>query len=284
MLQRQILLKKADKVNKIKELIQKYQGVGIASLHKTRAAQLQELRKKMQETVNFYVIKNSLIERAIIGLEDKPNIADFKNYLTGSNIFLFTNINPFKLVLLLQKNKVKAFAKAGDIASQDIIIPAGNTGLSPGPIISLFSSVGIKTKIESGSVKVNKDTLVAKEGENISENLAVVLSKLGIKSVELGLSLNAIYNNGLIISKDKLAIDINEFKKKLVKAYTQTYNLSLKSTYPTQQNIIMLLKISFTNIYNLSINTNIITNETIKDLIIKAHSEALKLYSKVPLP
>jgi large subunit ribosomal protein L10 len=256
--------------------------VGIASLHKTRATQLQELRKKMQETVSFIVIKNSLIERAITGLEDKPNIDDLKKYLTGSNIFLFTNINPFKLVLLLQKNKIKAFAKAGDVASQDIIIPAGNTGLSPGPIISQFSSVGIKTKIESGSVKVNKDTVVAKEGEIISENLAVILSKLGIKSVEMGLSLNVIYNNGIIISKDKLAIDINEFKKKLVKAYTQTYDLSLKLRYPTQQNIIMLLKLSFINIYNLSINTNIISNETIKDLIVKAHSEAFKLYSKIP--
>ena len=40
---------------------------------------------------------------------------------------MFTNINAFKLNLILNENKVFLSAKGGDIATKDITIPAGNT-------------------------------------------------------------------------------------------------------------------------------------------------------------
>ena len=96
-------------------------------------------------------------------------------------------LNPFKLALLLERGKVKTTAKSGDIAAMDVVVPAGNTGQPPGPIISQLNGVGLPTRIESGSVWVSKDTLVVRRGEVINERLAGVLSKLGIKAVELGI-------------------------------------------------------------------------------------------------
>jgi ribosomal protein L10 len=43
------------------------------------------------------VIKNTLMKRAIEKCEDKPKLKELEKYLTGSNIFLFTNANPYKL-------------------------------------------------------------------------------------------------------------------------------------------------------------------------------------------
>ena len=50
---------------------------------------------------------------------------------------MFTNINPFKLNSILSQKKCFGI-KGGDIASKEIIIPAGNTGITPGPVLSEF--------------------------------------------------------------------------------------------------------------------------------------------------
>jgi len=281
-MQRQTLLEKSREVEEIKNLIEKYKVIGIASLHKVRAYQLQELKRKLDD-VYMRVIKNTIMSRAISECKSRPNLEKLKEFLKGSNIFLFTNINPFKLALTLERNKVKMVAKAGDIAAQDIIIPAGNTGLSPGPIISQLNAVGIPTRIESGSVWISRDTLVAKKGEVISQRLAAVLSKLGIKSVEAGLSLKAAYDDGLILTEDQLRIDLEEFKQKIGQAYMDALNLSLNTAYPTIENIAILIQKAHQEAYNLAVNASIVTPELAVDLIRKAHAEALILSSKVKL-
>ena len=281
-MQRQVLIQKAEKVEEIKNLLREYRTIGIASLHKVRASQLQELRKNLKGIAHLQVVKNTLMKRAISELKDLPNIKKLEEHLTGSNLFLFTDINPFKLALILEKSKVKGFAKAGDVASEDIVVPAGNTGLSPGPIISQLGSVGIPTRIESGSVWINKDTVVARKGEVISQNLAAVLSKLGIKAIEAGLSLKVVYDNGLIIPEEDLAIDVEDYKRMIEEAYVEAFNLSLNAAYPTRNNIAILLQVAASEAYRLALNTDIPTPQTIEDLIRKAHLEALALSSKIP--
>ena len=282
-MQRPILIQKAKKVEEIKNLLRKYKTIGIASLHKVRAAQLQELRKRLKDTAYLQVIKNTLVERAISEMKELPNIESLKKYLKGSNLFLFTDINPFKLALILEKSKVKGFAKAGDVASEDIVVPAGNTGLAPGPIISQLGSLGIPTRIESGSVWINKDTVVARKGEVISQTLAAILSKLGIKAIEAGLSLKVVYDNGLIIPEEDLVIDLEEYKQRISEAHLEAFNLSLNAAYPTAENITALLQVAVSEAYRLALNADVPTPETIEDLIRKAHLEALALSSKISI-
>jgi len=268
-------------VEEVKDLLKRYKVIGIASLHKVRATQLQELRKKLKGTAYIKVVKNTVMKRAISEL-GIPEMESLTKYLQGSNIFLFTDINPFKLALILEKSKVKGFAKAGDVVTEDIIVPAGNTGLSPGPIISQLGSVGIPTRIESGSVWVSKDTVVARKGEVISQSLAAVLSKLGIKAIEAGLSLKVAYDNGVIIPEEKLTIDLEEYKDKISEACMQALNLSLNAAYPAAENIQILLQIAFSEAYRLALNAAIPSPQVIRDLIMKAHLEALALSSKIP--
>jgi len=280
-LQRQTLLEKSREVDEVKSLIYQYKVIGVADLHKVRTAQLQELRRKLKKEAYLRVIKGTLVDKAVSECKDRPNIVELAKFLKGSNIFLFTNTNPFKLASLLEKSKVRMVAKAGDIAAQEIIVPAGNVGLPPGPIISQLNSVGIPTRIESGSVWVSRDTLVAKKGEVISERLAAVLSKLGIKSVEAGLSIKIVYDEGLIMTEDQLRLDLKEFQQTMGEAYAYALNLSLKAGYPTAENISILIQLAHQEAHNLALNASITTPELIKDLIRKAYAEALILSSKV---
>ena len=273
----QILQKKISEVDEIAQLLKQHEVIGIASLQKVRAAQLQEFKKNLADKVHLRVIKNTLIQRAVENCKEKPELKKLVEHLTGANVFLFANLNPFKLALLLEKGKVRVTAKSGDIAAIDVTVPAGNTGQPPGPIISQLNAVGLPTRIESGSVWITKDTLVAKKDEAISERLANVLSKLGMKPVEAGLKMKVAYDEGLIITGEQLQIDAKETMESIGKAHADAFTLSISITYTTSQNIQTLLQVAHQEAYALAINTATPTKETITDLIVKAHAEMLRL-------
>ena len=273
----QILQKKISEVDEIAQLLKQHEVIGIASLQKVRAAQLQEFKKNLADKVHMRVIKNTLIQRAVEKCKKKPELKKMVEHLTGANVFLFANLNPFKLALLLEKGKVRVTAKSGDIAAIDVTVPAGNTGQPPGPIISQLNAVGLPTRIESGSVWITKDTLVAKKDEAISERLASVLSKLGMKPVEAGLKMKVAYDEGLIITGEQLQIDAKETMESIGKAHADAFTLSISITYPTSQNIQTLLQVAHREAYTLAITTATPTKETMTDLIVKAHAEMLSL-------
>jgi large subunit ribosomal protein L10 len=278
----QVLQEKVGEVEEIAQLIRQHKVIGIASLQKVRAAQLQEFKKNLADKVYMRVIKNTLMKIAVETCKDRIEPEKLIEYLSGSNVYLFTDLNPFKLTLLLEKGKVKTTAKAGDIAAFDVIVPAGNTGQPPGPIISQLNAVGLPTRIESGSVWINKDTLVVRNGEVISERLASVLSKLGIKPVEAGLAMKVAYDEGLIITQEQLQIDTNRTKQSIETAYTDAFALTLSIAYPTHDNITMLLQTAHQKAYALSLNAAVPTKETIRDLVRKANMEMLSLSSRLP--
>jgi len=276
----QVLEEKSSEVEAIKDILKGYKSIGIASLKKVRASQLQELKKSMVGKVHFRVLKNTLMKLAI----EEMNQEDLKKlevYLDGSNVYLFTDLNPFKLALLLERGKVRTTAKSGDFAAIDVVVPAGNTGQAPGPIISQLNSAGLPTRIESGSVWVSKDTLVVRKGEVINERLAGVLSKLGIKAVELGLSMRAVLDNGLMIVGAQLKVDIEATKKSLEQSNSEAFALALGIAYPTKETITLLLQSAHQKAVALSVGAAIPTKDTIADLIRKANMEMTSLSGAV---
>jgi len=277
----QVLQEKVSEVDEITQLIKQYKAIGIAGLQKVRASQLQEFKKNLADKVYMRVIKNTIMKIALEKCAERTELKKLAEYLIGSNIYLFTDLNPFRLALLLERGKVRTTAKAGDIAAFDVIVPAGNTGQPPGPIISQLNAVGLPTRIEAGSVWITKDTLVVRKGEVISERLASVLSKLGIKPVEAGLAMKVAYDDGLIITQEQLRIDVNETKQGIEKAHTDAFALSLRVAYPTLENVEMLVQIAQKEAYALVLNAAVPTKETIVDLIRKAHMEMLSLNSIV---
>jgi len=278
---RQVITEKAEEVEELKDLILRYRVVGGASLEKVRAAQLQEIRRKLENSANLRVVKNTIMKRTVAQCKEKPELKKFEEHLSGPNIFLFTDLNPFKLALLLQKSKVKTTARAGDKAANDVVVPAGNTGLPPGPIISQLGAVGLPTRIESGSVWITRDTVAVKKGEVIDARLAGVLSKLGIKSVEVGLTMKVAYDDGHIITQDQMQIDLEETRRTIEEAHGFALNLSLNAAYPMPENIAFLMQTVHHQARMLALNASIPSPDIIVDLIRKAHAEMLNLNRKI---
>lgn len=279
----QVLQEKMGEVQEIAQLVKQHKVIGIASLQKVRATQLQAFKKNLQGKVYMRVIKNTLMRKAIEeSAKEKPDLNKLLDHLTGSNVYLLTDLNPFNLALTLEKGKVKTTAKSGDTAAFDVVVPQGNTGQPPGPMISQLNAVGLPTRIEAGSVWVSKDTLVVKKGETISQRLASVLSKLGIKPVEAGLAMRIAFDEGLIITGEQLKIDIDGTRKSVESAYADAFALSLSVAYPTADSVVTLLQVAHREAYALSVGAAVPTKDTILDLIRKAHMEMLSLSSRVP--
>jgi ribosomal protein L10 len=105
-----VLDEKAAEVEEIKELLQGYKSIGIANLKKVRASQLQGLKKTLGDKVYLRVLKNTLMKLALENM-GKTELKQLEEYLDGSNVYMFTDENPFKLALLLERGKGKTTAK-----------------------------------------------------------------------------------------------------------------------------------------------------------------------------
>ncbi len=270
--------RKAAIIKSLVDLLERYKVVAIADISGLRANQFQKLRAKLRGLAEVKVAKNTLMRKAMESLyEKKPGLEKLAPHLTGSNAFIFTNENVFALYMLLEKNKVTAKARPGDRASKDVIVPAGNTGIPPGPILSVFKMLKIPTRIEEGSIYVSKDTLILKQGDIISREAADLLAKLGIEPIEVGLKIKVAYEDGAILTREDLTLDLEKYKKELAEAHINALCLSLAVAYPVPEGMNLLIAKAYSEARNLAVNAAVPIKESVELLIQKAVAEAKTL-------
>lgn len=234
---------KKKKVEEIKNLLTKYNVIGLADLTNLPSAQLQKMRSSLKKDVLITMTKGRLIKFAIDELKDsKKNIEQLSEIMTGMPALLLTNTGAFKLSKSLSKSKTKAPAKPGQKAPNNITIPAGPTPFAPGPVMGELGSLGIKTMIQDGKIHVKEDKLLVKEGDIITDKISSLLLKLKIEPMEIGINLLAAYEGGLIYRKDVLSIDEKQYINRLIKAHNDALNLSVFIAYPTKENIKRLIQ------------------------------------------
>lgn len=270
-------------VQELKTLMDKYPIVGIVNVENLPAKQLQNMRETLRDTVQLIMTKKRLIR---IALKDskKPGLSQLDDKMRGMPAVLFTNENPFRLFKILKKNKSKAPIKAGQVAPNDLVVPAGPTPFAPGPIIGELGAFRIQTGVENGKVAVKADAVVAKEGDEVSAALAGLLTRLGIEPMDIGLDLVAVYENGEILGKDVLDVDEEAFMNDLSLAAAQAFNLSVNAGIPTKDTIEIMLSKAHQNARNLAINNDIPADGVMEDLLIKAHRQAAILNGDQPAP
>jgi len=161
------------------------------------------------------------------------------------------------------------------------VVPAGNTNLAPGPVLSLFSKLKIPTNIKEGSIWVAKDTVVAKKGDMISADLAELLRKLDIKPIEVGLDVKAAYTDGVVLGAEALEIDLEEMRGELARAVAQALNLAMNIAYPTRETATALLARAYVEAMNLAANAAFPTRETVAVILARAHAQAMALLSEI---
>jgi large subunit ribosomal protein L10 len=212
--------------------------------------------------------------------DDKKGIEELLKFFGGMPALLFTKDDPYVLSKIIQKNMSNAPIKEGQTAPNDIIIKAGPTPFSPGPIIGELGMLKVKATIEGGKVVIKNDTLVVKEGDVVGKKLADILTRLGEEPMKIGLNLVAVYDKGEILTKDVLFVDEQEYLDKIALANSWALNLAMESGYVTGDTIKIFLSKAYHGAVALAVKTNIVTDETIKNLLAKAEAEANMLKAK----
>jgi len=235
---------KKQEVESLKHLILEYPVIGVVDSTNLPSMQLQKMRFKLKPDVLIKMTKSRLLKLALEQLKDKKQgIEKLEEYLRYNiPILLFSKKDSFKLSKFLIKNKSSAPARPGQKAPNDIIVSAGPTEFTPGPVIGELGQAGLKTGVEGGKIVIKEDKLVVKEGDVITDKVAAVLTKLGIQPMKIGFNLLATYDGGLIYNKNVLDIDEEKTINELKLAASYAFNLSFKIGYPTKQNIKLFLQ------------------------------------------
>jgi large subunit ribosomal protein L10 len=264
----------------LQELPKSYNVIALSKMNKVRASQLMLLRKKFRNDIKIRIIKNKVAQRAFEGVKGIAGIDSLSKQLEGQCALMFTNISPFKLNLIFAQNKVFLAAKGGDIASKEIVVPAGNTGIVPGPVLSEFKVANVPTKIDQGTIWVAKDTVVATPGTVISVPLASLLSKLNVKPIEAGIAVNFAVAEGLLFKEQDLRVDLEEYRADLIRSFQEALSLATEVGYVTPETVKPMLVKAQQQARSVAAEAGYVTPETADFVLPRANSKAQAVASK----
>jgi len=187
---------------------------------------------------------------------------------------LFSNDNPFKLNGLLEKGKQPMPIKAGARAPKDIVIEAGVTSFSPGPMVGKLQAAGIPAAIKSGKVVINQQITLAKEGEVVSAKTADILKIMEIFPRNVGLELRAAYESGLIFNVKDLSINVEAQISELVAASAKAFGFAVEIGYATPKTVGPMLQKAQTKARALVLEAGLPVPSMMDMLLAKAAANA----------
>jgi large subunit ribosomal protein L10 len=132
-----------------------------------------------------------------------------------------------------------------------------------------------------GSIKVTEDSTVLEAGEEVSADLANVLSELGIEPKEVGLDLRGVYSEGVLFDPEELAIDVDEYRADVEAGAAAARNLSINAVYPTATTAGSLLAKGAGEAKALGLFAAIEDESLMPDLVAKADAQLRALASQI---
>jgi large subunit ribosomal protein L10 len=283
------LTRKEVQIENIVKLAEENSVIGITDLSGISSRAIQGIRGSLRSgeiQATIKVAKNTLKSLALEKFGKNTNkkaLEEFISHIDGSCALIFTNANPFKLQRYLDKNKVPAPAKAGQISPVDVYIPEGVTNLDPGPIISELGSIGLPTRIEKGKIRITKTTKVLSIGDTVSETHAAVLTRLGIQPFHVTLRISQVLENGEVFDGSILSVDEDQIISDLQQAYMNALALATdpEVVYYSEQTLPILLGKAAQQAFGLSIESGYLTQDNLEILLAKSKAQAESLKAQI---
>jgi len=269
---------KYGEVKTLTDIITNNKVIGIVEIGGIPAPQMQKMRKNLHGIASIRSAKNNLLLLALDEAEKQvKGISGLKDMVKGQSAVIATDMNPFKLFAQLKATRTNAPAKGGEIAIHDIEVKAGDTPFKPGPIVGELQKAGIPAAIQEGKVVIKTDKVLVPKGEKISQEIAQMLTRLEIFPIEIGITLNGVFEEGSIFQPDVLDIDIDEFLGKMKQASVDAFTLAVETSWMTKDTIEPLLIKAYYNAFTLALEQGIMNKQTIEHLISKANTQMISL-------
>ncbi len=220
---------KMDEVEHLVELFKKYPNIAVIEVAKLNDRQIQEIRKILRGRAIIRMSKKSLQLRAVEKFKEeskKENLDELVERIPGQAALCFTDLDIFELKNIFLQREWMVPAKPDEITPVDIWVPAGDTGLPTGQVISeLNMTLRLPTRIQNDTIWVREDTQTHKAGDFVDVKQAAVLKKLGITPIESLIKIHYAWSEGEIISEDILYMDMTAFTQNFTKAYREALGI-----------------------------------------------------------
>ncbi|KAK9819847.1 hypothetical protein WJX72_003187 [[Myrmecia] bisecta] len=233
------LSKKEAYDTKLCGLLDEYDRAFIVHADNVGSKQFMDIRRGLREHSAVLMGKNTLMKRCIrIYCERTGNDtwAALLPSLVGNVGIVFTKGDLSEVRTQINKFVVGAPARVGLVAPNDVIVPAGNTGLDPSQT-NFFQALNIPTKINKGTVEIVSDVALIKAGDKVGGSEATLLAKLGIKPFSYGLVVQQVYDQGSLYSPNVLDITDDDLMSLAQEGIRRVAAASLALNYPTLASI-----------------------------------------------
>ena len=226
---------KLEEINTLVELFRKYKNVAVIEVARIHDIQIQSTRKILRGKAVFKMSKKSLQLRAIDKFKTKSkksNLDELAKNIPGQSSLVFTNLDFIELKKIFQENEWMVPAKPNEITPVDIWVPAGDTGLPTGQVISeLNMTLKLPTKIMNDIIHVREDTRTHKIGDLVTVKQAAVLKKLGVTPIESLIKIHFAWSDGGVVPIEILYMNVEEFKRDVAMAYNQALGIAFEMPF-----------------------------------------------------
>jgi len=266
----------------VKKILSEYRSFVVISATGLPAPQFLEIKKKLEARgLSVRMIKGKVFAKAAesIGM---PGVEKIAPLISAPSIFVFSkDHNVFELGEIVRSTKAYRKAKPGDRADAEIVIPAGPTGIPPGPMISVFGRLKIPVQPRGSEIHVIRDTVVAKPGQEISPELASLLNKLGITPFVVAPKIVVGYEGGLVIPGESLVLDVEGTRKMISEAAALGAAVAAELVIPEPSIVELALRRAYTRASALASELGIVTPANAPAIIAKAIARALALAQEI---
>ena len=240
------------------------------------AAALQSMRRELRAHGHpVTVATNSAIRHALERASaSRPSLKPLLEHVTDQTAILAADANPFALYQEFLRTRSPTPARGGEVAPNDIFVPAGTTSFRPGPIVGELQHAGFPAAIEKGKVVLKKDTTIVRAGHTISREVAGMLTRLEVFPLEVGLSLRAVVDRETFYPPDVLSVDLDLKRAEIARASRAALGLAVHLGYVTRETLPLLVTRAHRHALGIALATGYASRETIEPLFAKAMREA----------
>lgn len=233
-----------EKVSAVKvmtELLKTKKTIMVADISSIPNSQYEAIKKKLRGKSVVKVPKKNLFFRAV---DDSKNeaLSKIKDFFNKPIAIMFSDMDSYELAGELIKNKSPAKAKPGQIAPNDLEVPAGPTDLVPGPAISELGALGIKIQIQGGKIEIKEPKVLTKKGDKISEGASAILAKLGIMPFTIGFIPVCAYDAKENKIYTDLKIDSEGAVRELKELFARALGLAVNISYFTGETVPLMIQ------------------------------------------
>jgi len=276
--------RKASFFKKLNDQLDEYTKILVVGADNVGSHHMQQIRIAIRGKGVLLMGKNTMVRKVLRSrIASTPAYEALLPFVWGNVGFVFTNGDLSAMRDAILSNRVAAPAKAGSIAPNDVVVPAGNTGLEPTQT-SFLQALNIPSKIAKGQIEIVSDVHLIQKGQKVGSSECALLSKLNIKPFSYGLTVVSVYDNGSVFDPALLNMTDSDVIKQFQSCVSQVVAVSLHASHLTLPAVPQAVIKAYANAMAVAVETGYRSPRSEKFLDYLANPDAFKSTSAAAAP